>query len=124
MFARKSGRKIPAYRVHKTSGWAYVRLTVDGGRETVYLGPYDSRESLEEYDRVVGDWLATKMTPQRKEPGTTVRDIGERLQERAGATTKPRQILRRQQFGLCRQFRTALAGKFNCHFLSILEDAD
>ncbi|MGN6724675.1 MAG: hypothetical protein ACTHLZ_02040 [Tepidisphaeraceae bacterium] len=46
--------KIPSYRRHKARNLAVVSL---GGRD-VYLRPYGSKASRDEYDRVVGEWLA------------------------------------------------------------------
>ena len=48
-------RKIPAYRLHKPTGQAVVRLD---GRD-IYLGRHDTLESHEKYRRVVAEWLAT-----------------------------------------------------------------
>ena len=75
---RKNGRKLPAYCEHKPSGRAYVRLTINGTRETIYLGPYNSQESLNQYDEVVGEWLSTKDVG-RRQAGPTVADIGEQF---------------------------------------------
>jgi integrase len=45
---------VPKYRKHRASGQAVVTLSgVD-----FYLGPYRTKISLLEYDRVVGEWLA------------------------------------------------------------------
>jgi integrase len=44
----------PAYRKHRASGQAV--LTVHG--QDVYLGPYGSKASRAEYDRIIGEWLA------------------------------------------------------------------
>ena len=52
MFKRRL--KIPAYRLHKNSGQAVVTL---GGRD-FYLGPHGTKTSKNEYDRLVGEWLA------------------------------------------------------------------
>jgi len=46
--------RSPAYRKHKASGQAVVTL---GGR-VVYLGPYGSKTSHGQYDRVVAEYLA------------------------------------------------------------------
>lgn len=46
--------KLPAYRRHKASGQAVVTLS---GRDT-YLGPWGTRLSRDNYDRVVSEWLA------------------------------------------------------------------
>jgi hypothetical protein len=46
-------RPLPKYGKHRASGQAIVRLSgVD-----YYLGPYGSKVSKLEYDRVVGEWL-------------------------------------------------------------------
>jgi len=44
----------PAYRKHRASGQAIV--TIDGHDH--YLGPYGTRASRSEYDRVIAEWLA------------------------------------------------------------------
>lgn len=46
--------KAPSYRRHKASGQAVVSL----GGVDFYLGPYGTKISRDEYDRVVGEWLA------------------------------------------------------------------
>lgn len=43
----------PKYRKHRASGQALVRLS---GKD-FYLGPYGSKTSLAEYDRLVAEWL-------------------------------------------------------------------
>lgn len=49
--------KRPKYCHHKPSGRAYVRLTRNGQRETIYLGDYDSSESWDLYNELVSGWL-------------------------------------------------------------------
>jgi integrase len=44
----------PSYRKHKASGQAIV--TIDG--KDFYLGPWNTKASKAEYDRVIGEWLA------------------------------------------------------------------
>ena len=51
--------RVPSYRLHKTHGLAHVVL---GGKRH-YLGPYDSPESKELYDRMVRTWLAKEKQP-------------------------------------------------------------
>ncbi len=46
--------KLPSYRLHKPSGRAVVTLD---GRDH-YLGVHGSTESRNEYDRVIGEYLA------------------------------------------------------------------
>jgi hypothetical protein len=55
---RKSGN-LPAYCLHRRSGQAVVRLC---GRDH-YLGPYNSTESRENYDRLLAEWLANGRQP-------------------------------------------------------------
>ena len=43
----------PAYRLYKRTGQAVV--TLDGN--DLYLGPYGSAESRQEYDRLIAEWL-------------------------------------------------------------------
>src|SRR5262249_4248581 len=50
---------VPAYRLHRPSGSAVVTLPDGfGGRRDVRLGRYDTPESRQEYNRVIGEWLA------------------------------------------------------------------
>ena len=49
-----SVRRLPMYRHHKARNLAKVRIN---GRE-IYLGEYNSPESLRKYDQLVGDFLA------------------------------------------------------------------
>src|SRR3954465_12711855 len=44
----------PSYRKHRASGQAIV--TLDG--QDIYLGPFGTKTSRAEYDRVMGEWLA------------------------------------------------------------------
>ncbi len=55
--------KPPKYCKHKASGQAVV--TLDG--HDIYLGPYVSKASLAEYDRLTGEWMANG----RRLPGDT-----------------------------------------------------
>ncbi len=50
---RRSGI-VPSYCHHKRSGRAVVRI--DGHDH--YLGPYDSPESHERYERLIAEWRA------------------------------------------------------------------
>jgi integrase len=51
---RGQGKSLPGYRKHLKSGQAVVTLNcVDH-----YLGPYGSKVSKNEYDRIIGEWLA------------------------------------------------------------------
>jgi len=68
----KRGR-IPTYRLHRASGQAIV--TLNG--QDVYLGPHRSRVSRQEYDRVVGEWLARdrRLAVDEEKETTTVNEV-------------------------------------------------
>ncbi len=55
---RKPGN-VPAYSHHRSSGQAIVRIS---GRDH-YLGPHDSPESREKYDRLIAEWLSNGRQP-------------------------------------------------------------
>lgn len=61
---RLTGNRLPKYGKHKASGQAVVK--VDG--RDIYLGPWNSKASKLEYDRVVSEWLANgRSLPSAKE---------------------------------------------------------
>ncbi|HVU88492.1 MAG TPA: site-specific integrase [Pirellulales bacterium] len=51
---RTAGESTPKYRKHKATAQAVVTIS---GRDH-YLGPYGSKASRVEYDRLIGEWLA------------------------------------------------------------------
>jgi hypothetical protein len=54
-----SRNRVPSYRQHKQSGQAIVSLPDGlGGRKDVLLGRFATRESREEYARVIAEWEA------------------------------------------------------------------
>ena len=50
----KLSDRTPSYRHHKASGQAIVTIA---GKDH-YLGPWKSKASQVEYDRLIGEWLA------------------------------------------------------------------
>src|SRR5262245_39365073 len=44
----------PSYRKHRASGQAIVTI----GGQDIYLGPHGTQASRNEYDRIIGEWLA------------------------------------------------------------------
>ena len=50
----KLTQAVPQYRKHRASGQAIVSI----GGQDVYLGPYGTKASKVEYDRLIGEWLA------------------------------------------------------------------
>ena len=72
-------KSLPNRRHHKASGQAFVVLLChDGVRRCHYLGKYNSRESQEEYDRLIGIYTANgrKMPPPDSESrGVLVKEL-------------------------------------------------
>jgi hypothetical protein len=54
-----SDNRLPKYRKHRASGQAVVTLN---GRD-FYLGPHGTKTSKIEYDRLLGEWLASGRNP-------------------------------------------------------------
>lgn len=57
--------RTPKYRRHRASGQAIVTL---GGRDH-YLGPWNTKASKVEYDRLIAEWLAAGRQAALPEPG-------------------------------------------------------
>jgi integrase len=67
-FAVPNRTALPSYRHHKARNQAVVTLS---GRD-FYLGPYGTRLSRDNYDRVVGEWLAAGRTLPAQARGDAV----------------------------------------------------
>ncbi|MCP4248842.1 MAG: site-specific integrase [bacterium] len=106
----------PKYCLHKATGQAFVWI---GGRNH-YLGSYDSAESREEYDRLVGMWLANNRRLPSAEMDRTVSEVLEAFWEHAkvyyrrpdGTKTNEQNNLWRVIDKLDRMFGTTLANDF------------
>ena len=64
-------KSAPTYRKHRASGQAVV--TLDG--KDYYLGPYRSKASRIEYDRLVGEWQANGRRMPLEATDITVSEI-------------------------------------------------
>lgn len=63
---------VPKYRRHRATGQAVVTLS---GKDH-YLGPYGSKASKVEYDRLIGEWLvAGRQTKPSEGDGLTVTEV-------------------------------------------------
>ncbi len=63
---------VPKYSHHRASGQAVVTIV---GRD-IYLGPYKSKASVVEYDRIISGWLARGRRGTESEyAGTTVAEL-------------------------------------------------
>jgi integrase len=74
-------RRNPTYRRHRASGQAVVTI---GGRD-VYLGPHGTKVSRNEYDRVVGEWLAAGRRSPTVGTDITVAEVAARFWTHAQA---------------------------------------
>jgi len=70
----RSAPPVPSYRKHKPSGQAVV--TLDG--KDHYLGLHGSTASRQEYDRLVGEWLAAGRALPKPESDLTVAELAVR----------------------------------------------
>ncbi|HUG68746.1 MAG TPA: site-specific integrase [Pirellulaceae bacterium] len=61
----------PKYRHHKASGQAVVTL----GGQDFYLGPYGSRPSRREYERLIGEWLQNGRSMPVEAHAVTVAEV-------------------------------------------------
>jgi integrase len=69
-------KKIPSYRRHRQSGQAVVTLPDGfGGRRDVLLGRYGTKESRQEYSRVISEWEATGAAPIATQADLTVNEL-------------------------------------------------
>ena len=71
MSNRQSTTRVPSYRRHKPSGQAVVTLS---GRD-VYLGKWRTKASRDEYERVVGEWLANGRSRPDENGSLTVAQV-------------------------------------------------
>lgn len=64
---------VPKYRLHRPSGQA--RVTIDG--QDFYLGPWKTRASLAEYDRLIAEWIAggRRLAKPNAAPELTVTEL-------------------------------------------------
>jgi integrase len=77
------GNRVPKYRKHKQSGQAIVTLN---GRDHL-LGPYGTKASHAEWDRLVSEWLATGRSSSygSKEPVLSITELAVDYVEHAKA---------------------------------------
>ena len=74
---RGSQKRLPSYRLHKARGLAVVTLN---GKH-YYLGPYGTKASREEYDRIIAEWLANgrnTLESECRRQSITVAELTER----------------------------------------------
>src|SRR3954468_1569029 len=61
-------KSVPSYRKHRATGQAVV--TVNG--HDYYLGPHGTKASKLEYDRLIGEWLASGRSPAFGRPADSI----------------------------------------------------
>lgn len=77
MLDKQSTTRVPSYRQHKPSNQAVVPLN---GRD-VHLGKWRSQASKDEYQRVVGEWLANGRSLPEENGSLTVAQVARRFWE-------------------------------------------
>ena len=120
---RRRKNELPAMRLHKPSGRAYVFL--DGKKH--YLGPWGDAATEEKYRRLVAEWTMNggKLPPARGSKGTlTVAELcaaflpwAERRYKSQGAISRTRCALR----DMLRLYRTLPCQDFTPQCLRILQ---
>ena len=107
----------PKYRRHKASGQAVVTIA---GRDH-YLGPYGSKASKVEYDRLILEWLASSRQPAtaKPEPDLTITELvarywrfAQRYYRKNGEPTKTLDGVRGSLRYLRRAFGPTIAAEF------------
>jgi integrase len=80
--ARRPKHLHPQPRLHAKTGHARVRIA----GETFWLGRYGSPQAATEYDRLIGEWLASgKSRPPSRRPGTADASLADALPPQAHA---------------------------------------
>jgi len=117
--SRLKAGQAPTYRLHKPSGQAIVTLA---GKD-FYLGPYRSKISLDEYDRLVAEYLASgrQIPVSRVQPvGLTVnellnayrRHIEVYYRDRDGKPDREQKHIRRMMIPITRLYGATLVAEF------------
>src|ERR1017187_9865219 len=108
---------MPKYRPHRASGQAIVTLY---GRD-FYLGPYGTKASKIEYDRLIGEWVAAgrpSVAPVRQTDITIVemsaayRRFAKGYYQKAGKPTDTNQQVHRATELLCVKYGRTPAVEF------------
>lgn len=71
----------PTYRRHRSQGLDRAFVVLSGKR--IYLGPYDTPESRQRYDRVVAEWLAGGRQLQPQAETHTIGELCDRFLQHA-----------------------------------------
>ncbi|MEM6692880.1 MAG: site-specific integrase [Planctomycetota bacterium] len=73
----KLTRSVPKYRKKTVNGIAYALVTIEG--KEIYLGPFGTKASRVEYDRIIAEYLSNgrSMRPKEMEPIAVVKVIAE-----------------------------------------------
>lgn len=59
---------VPTYRLHQQSGQARVRIKVGERYRDFYLGEHGSQESLEKYQKLLGEHIDSESPPELETP--------------------------------------------------------
>ncbi|MCA9167580.1 MAG: hypothetical protein KDB23_07915 [Planctomycetales bacterium] len=121
--------RVPQYRHHKARGLAVVRI--DG--QDHYLGPWKSKASCAEYDRLIGEWLARGqvLAPSHShDAGLAIVEIiagytkhAREYYRKSGMLTRECELIKEAAIILRRLYGTTEAAAFGPVALRVVRDA-
>jgi integrase len=105
----------PKYRLHRASGQAVVTLNT----KVHYLGPWKSKASRIEYDRLVGEWLAAGRCLPVTTNGTTIHELcsaylrfAEKYYQKNGKPTRTIERIKMAVRHMCELYGSSPAADF------------
>lgn len=116
--------RVPKYRHHKPTGQAVVTLS---GKDH-YLGPWKSKASRAEYDRLIGEWLAAGRALPKPDAQLTVAELALRYltfakwyYRQEGQPTRSLEQVKRSIRALRESYAYTLVGDFGPLALQALQ---
>ena len=73
--AKRRGKRVPSYRLHKASGNGIVTLS---GKDH-YLGPHRTPASQKRYRDLLSQWLANEKRPLPSPKGNAANEVDDKL---------------------------------------------
>lgn len=116
--------RVPKYRLHKPTGQAVVTLS---GKDH-YLGPWKSKASQVEYDRLIGEWLAAGRALPKPDAQLTIAELAlrylnfaKRYYRQEGQPTRSLERVKRSIRVLRESYAYTLVGDFGPLALQALQ---
>ena len=109
--------KIPSYRRKKVGKHIYGLVVLNG--KEIYLGKWNTRASKQEYDRVIGEWLAGGKLPEESSLVSVTevavnytQEMKKRYQDKDGNATEEYKTVKRIMKSLRQNYGDTDAAKF------------